>query len=122
MYKTAKRIVEENEDHDPVVYALCGDGSISRFSTWLCNREAANEYREVILYSAQDTIKNIKLRIAKQEHKIKANNEAIKSCKAKIEELYGRIGDLRLESTSIYFDNTLKDKKWLKKYIMNKGD
>lgn len=116
LYKCAKRIVEENKDHDPVVYALCGNRSTSCCSTWLCNREAANKYREIILYSAQDTVKNIKLRIAEQEQQMKDNNDTIKKYKAEIKELYGRIGELRFENTSIYVDGVLKDESRLKQY------
>lgn len=115
LYKCAKRTVEENEDNDPVVYAIYFRERLTG-STWLCDRETINKYREVILYSAQDTVKNIKLRIAEQEQKIKANNNAIKSCKAKIKELYGIIGELRCENTSIYVDGVLKDESRLKQY------
>ena len=99
-----------------LVGVLCGDRSTSRFSTWLCNREAANEYREVILYSAQDTVKNIKERIAEQVQKTKANNAEIKSCKAKIKELNQKIDDLVYETTfSLYIDIS-SDKSRLKQY------
>ena len=35
LYKTAKRLVEESEDHDPVVYAVYCRSWLTA-STWLC--------------------------------------------------------------------------------------
>lgn len=118
MYKTAKRIVEEDEDHDPVVYAVyCRDWLTS--STWLCNREAINEPREVILYSAQDTVKNIKLRISEQEQKTKDNNDKIKKYESEIKELNQKISELTSETVgSLYIDISC-DEEALKKYGFN---
>lgn len=84
--------------------------------------KTAIDERYLILYSAQDTVNNLKLRIAEQTQKMKDNNDEIKKCKDEIKELYVQIGDLRLENTSMYVDSILKDKKCLKKYGMNRGD
>lgn len=115
LYKTAKRIVEEDEDHDPVVYAFyCRDWLTA--STWLCNREAANEYREVILYSAQDTVKNLKLRIAEQTQKMKDNSATIKKCKDEIKELRQKINELTYEIVGSLYIDICSDEAWLKQY------
>lgn len=114
-YKGAKRIVEEDKDHDPVVYAVCCRSWLVHL-TFLYNRKRINEHQEIILYSAQDTVKNIKLRIAEQEQKMKDNNDVIKKCKAEIKKLDQKISCLTYENVCKTYVDISCNEEVLNKY------
>ena len=78
--------------------------------------ETAVNERYLILYSAQDTVKNITSRISERARKMKDNDNTIKKYKAQIKELHQKISGLMYEMVgSLYIDISC-DEERLKQY------